>query len=51
MAEGGNKMKAKTTKAKKKVKVKKKVDKMVLVKRLIDKGKKKRFIDLQGDNG
>ncbi len=41
MAEGGNKMKAKTTKAKKgEVKEKEKVDKMVLVKRLIDKGKK-----------
>lgn len=41
MAEGGNKMKAKTTKAKKgEGKEKEKVDKMVLVKRLIDKGKK-----------
>lgn len=42
MAEGGNKMKAKTTKAKKSEgkEVKEKVDKMVLVKRLIDKGKK-----------
>lgn len=42
MAEGGNKMKAKTTKAKKGEgkEVKEKVDKMVLVKRLIDKGKK-----------
>ncbi len=49
MAEGGNKMKAKTTKAKK-GEGKEKVDKMVLVKRLIDKVKK-RFIDLQGDNG
>ena len=39
MAEGGNKMKAKTTKAKK-GEGKEKVDKMVLVKRLIDKGKK-----------
>ncbi len=42
MAEGGNKMKAKTTKAKKNEgkEVKEKTDKMVLVKRLIDKGKK-----------
>lgn len=41
MAEGGNKMKAKTTKAKKgEIKEKEKIDKMVLVKRLIDKGKK-----------
>ena len=39
MAEGGNKMKAKTKKAKK-GEGKEKVDKMVLVKRLIDKGKK-----------